>query len=292
MLRLPSRGIDLELTLKPSFILALFEKEEGSYRKIAGCSLGCRIWQKRGEFFSTCPAEEVEYYTGLWFLEVKAAESPHRRFSQLVDNLIEVYAGLSLAVDIYDPLYIFIAVFLSQNTSYRTNVLRWTRELWRTARDPATAAEAAPGVGGSFQLKRLPEVFRCVAGEWPRDPYQLRRFLVSCKYVGPKTADATLLFARAESSAAPVDRHFLNMVSRLSLFPGAGPPVPAYCKRFPCFDCPKRGSCIRWLASKYFGRLAGWVQTAFYIHDAEMCSRSMCRECALKDFCEVGKPGE
>lgn len=228
----------------------------------------------------------------MWFLEVRDAESPHRKFSQLVYNLLEAYAGLSLAVDIFDPLHIFIAAFLSQNTSYRANVLRWTRELWRAAEDPLYAAEAAPKVGGSFQLKRLPEAVRCVAGEWPRDPYKLRSVLVNCRYVGPKTADATLLFAMAETTVAPVDRHFLSLVRRLSLFPKASPPAPAYCRKFPCPECPKRGTCIRWLASRYFGRLAGWVQTAFFIHDAEVCSRGMCRECTLRAMCEVSKPEE
>lgn len=292
MLRLPARGLSLELSLSPSFILSLFESEGGGYRKIAGCSLNCRLWQKGDEFWSTCPPEETEYYTGLWFLEVRDAESPHRKFSQLVDTLIWAYSSLSLSVDIYDPLHIFIAAFLSQNTSYRVNVLRWTRELWRAAQNPVAAAEAALRVGGSFQLRRLPEAVQCTAREWPSDAYQLRKMLVNCRYVGPKTADATLLFARAESSAVPVDRHFLNVSSRLSLFPKAHPPVPAYCRRFSCSECPKRGTCVRWLTSKYFGRLAGWVQTVFYIHDAELCSRGLCRRCALRAFCEVSGTGK
>lgn len=287
VLRLPARGLDLDLTLYPSFVLSLFDETRGVYRKIAGRSRHCCVWQKGGEIWSTCPEDETVLYTGLWFLEVRDAETPHRKFSDLVDALIEAYAALSLAVDVYDPLHIFISAFLSQNTSYHSNVLRWTKKLWEISPDPIRAAEAAPHVGQSFQLARLPEAVRCAAKDWPRDPYELRKMLLNCKYVGPKTVDAVLLFSRAESAAVPVDRHFVKMLSRLSLFPNSSPPNSQYCKRFTCLECPRRSRCARWLAAKYFGRLAGWVQTAFYIHDANLCSRRWCRACALKRFCEV-----
>ncbi|ABL78978.1 N-glycosylase/DNA lyase [Thermofilum pendens] len=284
-LKIPARGLDLGLTPYPSFTLSLFEEVDGRYVKLAGRSAGCWIAQRGDTVVSTCPRGEVEEYSGLWFLEVKESCRVCDRLYWLLEALEEAYPGLGLSVDTYDPLHIFTAVFLSQSTSYHVNVLSWARRLWRMSGDPLEAAELAPGIGGSYQLRRLPQAVRCVAGGWPRDSAELRLFLLRCRFVGPKTADATLLFARADTASAPVDRHFAAMNRRLGLFEGVRLPEARLCRRYRCGDCPARGDCLRWLAAECFGRLAGWVQTALYVHDRKYCSRGGCGECPLRREC-------
>jgi len=285
--KLKLRGLDLGLTLYPSFVLSLFEGGQGAYRKLAGRSAGCHMKQVGGELLTSCPVEEAEYYTGVWYLEVRERESPSRSLSWLVELLLEAYAPLGLSVDVFDPLHIFTAVFLSQTTSYHTNVLSWTRRLWRMADDPLRAAELAPSIGGSFQLRRLAEAVRCASSALQSG--DVRRELLRCRYVGPKTADATLLFALADASAAPVDRHMAGLCRRLGLFEGAGAPRPSYCRRYRCGECPARGGCTRWLASSQLGRLAGWVQTAFYVHEKLYCSRGLCGQCPLRRECREAR---
>jgi hypothetical protein len=277
------RGLDLGLTLYPSFVLSLFEEEGGILRKLAGRSAGCHMRQVGGEVLTSCPVEEAEYYTGVWYLEIRERETPSRSLSWLVEPLLDAYAPLSLSVDVFDPLHVFTAVFLSQATSYHVNVLSWTRRLWSMTGDPLRAAELAPSIGGSFQLGRLAEAICCAAAALQSG--DARRGLLGCRYVGPKTADATLLFALADATAAPVDRHMVGMCRRLGLFEGAGAPRLGYCRRYRCGECPAREGCLRWLVSSRLGRLAGWVQTAFYVHEKLYCSRRRCGECPLRREC-------
>ena len=278
------RRLSLSLTLYPSFVLSLFEEEGGVFCKLAGRSAGCCMRQVGDEVLTDCPAEEAVYYTGVWYLDVREQESPGG-LSWLVDLLLDIYAPLGLSVDVFDPLHVFTAVFLSQATSYHVNVLSWTRRLWRMAGDPLRAAELAPSIGGSYQLRRLADAVRCAFRAL--QSADARRGLLSCRHVGPKTADATLLFALADTTAVPVDRHMVRMCRRLGLFEGAREPRPSYCRRYRCGDCPVRGSCLRWLASSRLGRLAGWVQTAFYVHERLYCSRGLCGECLLRRECAL-----
>lgn len=283
---LEDRGIDLELTLYPSFTLSLlYRRSEGEFEKIAGRAKGCVIQQRDGRIVSTCGEELALYVSGLWFTETLEKAEVKRSLRGTVDILRMVYSRLSLSVDPLDPLHVFVAVFLSQTTSYHVNVLSWTRKLWSTTNNPFEAAAIAARAFGSFQAKMLPQALECLPPSFDLDRYELRRLMLQCRHVGPKTADAFLLFALADTSSAPVDRHFASMVSKLGLFAGTQPPKKEYCAKYRCDECPARGKCLRWRASQDLGALAGWVQTVFYVHSKTYCARKLCYRCPLRGEC-------
>lgn len=285
-LRVKRKSLDLNLTLYPSFTLALLEPKGGRYVKAVGWRRGCYV-EARGDYvISNCGKEELRYWSGLWFIEELERIEVKRSVRWLIDILREHYGGLGLSVNPFDPLHMFIPVFLSQNTDYHTNVLRWCRSLWRLTDDPLEAARRGPEVGSSYQLSRLSEALACAAAALTGGLWNVRKKLVSCKWVGPKVADAFLLFALCATDTAPIDKHFLRMASRLGLWERAKPPSKTYCAHYACYECPRRHQCARWLASNSLGRAAGWVQTVFYVHDKLYCSRRVCSECPLKAFCE------
>jgi len=274
--------LDLRLTLYPSFVLSLFSFNNGTYVKIAGSKKGCKMRVEGRHLIAEC--EEAFYWSGAWFMEMLNSEEPKRSISWLVDILREQYPMLGLAVDPHDPLHILIPIFLSQSTSYHGNVIRWSRKLWEITNDPFEAANMAPNISGSYQLKRLHESFPCLSSALSGDIWVTRRNLINCKYCGPKVADAFLLFGMAETTSAPVDRHFISMARKLELW-SFELPKPWMCREHECHSCSVNKKCIRWLVSESLGKLAGWVQTAFYLHEKLYCSRKLCQRCLLRSEC-------
>jgi endonuclease III len=275
-------GYSLSATLAPSFVRALFEERGGFYVKIAGHRRGARMWQEGEEVVGEgCDEEELRYWSGIWLDRSLVEEK--------ATHLAAAHKELGLSVSPYDRHLIFVAVFLSRATSWEGNVLRWCRGIFSRA-DTLEALLKLDFVefGSSFQLKQLGPALRRYAEQvhCVSDPWEVRRALLSLRNVGPKLADAYLLFTGLDPSAPPIDRHALRMTARLGL--SGVSPRRELCARYPCPECPTAASCIRWALSSIYGSAAGWVQTAFYVHDTLFCSLSSCQLCPLSRVCEPG----
>ena len=275
-------GYSLSLTLAPSFVRALFEERGGVYVKIAGRCRGARMWQEGEEVVGEgCGEEELQFWSGLW-LDRRLVEGK-------APLLAAAHRELGLSVSPYDRHLIFVAVFLSRATSWEGNVLRWCRGIFSSADTLEELLELDfTRFGGSFQLRQLGSALREYAGRAHAlsDPWEVRRALLSVRNVGPKLADAYLLFAGLDPSAPPIDRHALRMAARLGL--AGSQPRKELCARYRCPECPAVASCLRWELSSAYGPVAGWVQTAFYVHDTLLCSRGECCRCPLSGACEPG----
>jgi len=275
-------GYSLSATLAPSFVRALFEERGGFYVKIAGHRRGARMWQEGEEVVGEgCDEGELRYWSGIWLDRSLVEEK--------ATYLAAAHKELGLSVSPYDRHLIFVAVFLSRATSWEGNVLRWCRRIFSRA-DTLEALLKLDFVefGSSFQLKQLGPALRRYAEQvhCVSDPWEVRRALLSLRNVGPKLADAYLLFTGLDPSAPPIDRHALRMTARLGL--SGVSPRRELCARYPCPECPTAASCIRWALSSIYGSAAGWVQTAFYVHDTLFCSLSSCQLCPLSRVCEPG----
>jgi hypothetical protein len=275
-------GYSLSATLAPSFVRALFEEKGGVYVKIAGRCRGASVWQEGEEVVGEgCGEEELRYWSGIWL---------DRRFVEEKATLLAAaHKELGLSVSPYDRHLIFVAVFLSRATSWEGNVLRWCRGIFSRADTlEALLKLDFAQFGGSFQLKQLGPALRGYAEQvhCVSDPWEVRRALLSLRNVGPKLADAYLLFTGLDPSAPPIDRHALRMAARLGL--SGASPRRKLCTLYPCPECPAAASCLRWALSSIYGSAAGWVQTAFYVHDTLFCSRGSCPQCPLSSVCEPG----
>jgi hypothetical protein len=238
----------LGLTLYPSLVLTLVERRGGLFIKAFGARRGADV------------GEDPEL-SGRWFSPWRYVGDVDPRLEDGVRALLDIYGDcLGLAISPSDRDLLFVAAFLTQNTQYHTNVLRWTRALFSRTEDLRAMAEEAPRVGGSYQLKRLPAAIRAYLELRPRD----RQGLLQVPGVGPKTADLLLLFT-GDVAAAPVDKHFLRVAPRIGL--SGEPPRAELCRRFNCGTCPLANRCLRAIAERRLGRLAGWVQTASYLLD-------------------------
>ena len=181
---------------------------------------------------------------------------------------------------------------MSQNTDFHTNTCRWIKKLSETygsnfleRRDLRFAT-----AGTSYQLARLeqtyPEFRQKTLDE--EDPGSLRLKLLSIKGVGPKIADAYILFSSRHSESTPCDIHLRRFVDRLELVKYERLPSKNYCRKYYCWlksECPVRGECLRFLMMNKYGGLSGWIQTIAYYHDKLYCSKRKCDICQLREIC-------
>lgn len=236
----------LDLTLYPSLTLALLDE---NYVK--------RFGARKGVY-----AGDDQYLSGRWYNPWRYINDADGDVRDKAQELVEKLGDcVSISISPGDEHLIFITAFLTQNTSYHGNVLKWTKALFSKTEDPRGIAEEAPRVGNSYQLRRLPAaVEEYLSLNSPRD----RSVLLRIKGVGPKVADLFLLFT-GDTTSAPVDKHYMRVAPRLGLRGRA--PEPSYCRKYACHECPLARSCLRWLSYSKLGRLAGWVQTVSYLLD-------------------------
>lgn len=271
-------GFSLEETFKPSFIRPLFRRRGLKYVKIAGKGKGAKLWQNGANVYcEDCNTLDLRHWSGLWLGKEKIVER--------AGSLFYAHRELGLAISPSDRHLIFIAVFLSRTTSWETNVLKWAGRIFEKDDIEELLRLDFTKFGTSFQLRQLNRVFRqYVENVYPlEDPWEARRALLRLDYVGPKTADAYLLFTGIDSSATPIDRHALRMARRLGI--AGSPPRKELCTKHSCGECPAYNTCLRAKLGNEYGTIAGWVQTVFYHHSTTYCSRQKCRECPFVGHC-------
>ncbi len=283
-------GFDMDLSLKPSFILPLFTKVGRSkYVKLYGDSRGCIIEIKEGTL--VCRGGNISRileWTGLWFDPYKYLRKLGRSERAIVERLLEIYHGLRIPVSTSDEPYIFIAVFLSRNTDYYRNTMKWLSKIFPYYNNYGKLPPLVE-VGGSYQLKQLEKAFleyKKYALSTDHDLEVLRRVMLKIPNVGPKTADAYIMYAKANTFMPPVDIHFIRFSRRLLIGNEEFTvPLKAYCLKYSCENCPLNRSCLSIIISKKFGFMSGWIQTVSYLHDRDYCVKKACNNCSLKDVC-------
>jgi hypothetical protein len=122
----------------------------------------------------------------------------------------------------------------------------------------------------SPQPRRLARLLPALAEaleDWG-DPAALRRRLLELPGVGPKTADAILLFTGASSAVAPGDVHLQRFAAEVLGLRGLRPASKDMCLRGGawCPVCPLRAGCLQGRIVEVYGSAAGLVQTAAYVY--------------------------
>ncbi len=283
------RPLDLDLTLYPSFTLAFYEKQGQSYVKVVGSRRGALRADGRVLEYQGFNEEEALLLSGAWLDPYREASQLPRSAKSRIWPLLEAYSCLGLAIDPIDRSWVFVSVALSRHTDFHVNVVKWVKKLAALANDPLRITEeTALKAGTSFQLKQLPIQLKHydMLGEEKLGVDEARLALQRIPWIGPKAATAYLLFTRAEAKhLAPADVHFQKTARRLGLVDYEIPWNPQLCSKNVCADCKDRHRCLHWKARTEYQGLAGWLQTACYVHDKLYCLRRRCGECTLRSIC-------
>ncbi len=300
-LTLTVRDYSLYLTMYPSFILTMFDMlDTNHYRKVCGVLRGLVMYQQGDsvvlEYESQIPEDYAYQVTGLWYDPSRYISDVESKCRDIVEHLVECARSIRIAVSRPDYIIVLVSTYLSRNTDYYTNVIRWVKAL--CTRDPSLrnlTPDDIRKIGGSYQLRQLAEVFPQIRNfDLSEDLWTLRRSLLSIKYAGPKVVDAFLIFSGIATCLAPTDIHYMRFVRRLRLFPDTDirQPQKTYCIRYTCDNCPLATRCLTGLSYRTFGRLSAWIQTVSYVIDRMFCSNGNCLECPLRSRVCVGRSGK
>lgn len=271
------KGIHYGLTLSYSYMLPLFDIEEAEngflFRKARGFGGG------------------IECYFDETSLETECAVPSHIDNNSIKDLLgiekLQVFreicgiAGLdecasqhiTLMYEPRDSRLIFYAIYLSRNTDYYVNTVRWVRSL---------LARGDTG-GASFLEEELREnidlidsVFSLSAG-----PVDIAVSLLGIKGVGVKSAKALLLHGYGLTEHAPIDRHYARFLGL-----AASSISKSYCARarLNCAVCER--DCIYNYSVRKLGIYNGAIQSLLYIYGRLRSRRSKLEELLVKRSAE------
>ncbi|MEM4036134.1 MAG: hypothetical protein QXU97_05970 [Fervidicoccaceae archaeon] len=273
----------------PSFASPLFDIDEsGALKRWGHCrGLVVKVLGSRKYAVSHELAECLEYaiyVVGAWLDLERAAKTASKRGKRILEALSEAYEGFGIATSPLDDRELFASIFLSRNTNYHTNTVKWMRKILEL--HGGLVGEPPSTVSRSYQVGQLPEALECYAGlrslilekrSW--------RELLLCRNVGPKTSRAFALHVLLEPRVAPLDVNAERLASYLGIKRWKMRPNKALCLANTCSSCPARSNCGGAAFEELFGDAAGWVQTIAFVHVDAYCSRGACASCPLAEMC-------
>lgn len=283
---------NLEQSLEASFTLPFFDKIKDEYVKSYGRYRGLRIRQERNLLeFEGGSRLEAMMLSGAWFNPHVEIRRINRNERNILEKLLDVFPGLGIAINPWDKIATFYTVFLSRNTDYHSNTVKWVKRILREAQDEEMIKSVnLSEVGKSYQLRQLIEVRDRIdslfsLGEFKKEKYDLEDFLglrtkmLSIKYCGPKVVHGWGLFTLGLTYLSQVDRHLLNIGRSLRIInPDDRNPEKALCITSRCFldrDCRILERCVTYKLYRLFGCMAGWFQTAAYLYGARYLSKGI-----------------
>ena len=264
--------LDLDLSMYPSFLSSLYRYEARQHWvKVLGPGVGTALYMDGSKLCCEGPACSraiLKGVSGKWCLE-ECREGLRGHW------LTGLYQGLvvSAALEPVDKVLVAASVVLSRRTRYATNVRHWMRKIFAGIEniDPGSLAEAAaraaefPSPQPRHLAKVLPRLANIVLGE--RDPWLARKRLLELPGIGPKTADAILLFTGLTTRVAPCDTHLARFATEMLGLRDTRVPSKSTCLRYvACPKCPLRADCLSGVLVEKFGAAAGLVQTIAYVY--------------------------
>jgi hypothetical protein len=288
-------GFNLALSLKASFSLPLFNNpNHNTFVKIYGHGSGTVLKMDGGAtYYHGCSLREALVLSGAWFNLLENAKKLSRRKAFFINRFWEVFSGLSIATNPWDLRAMLYSIFLSRNTRYHVNTVKWLRDMVIKAGDENRLAYLDPkAFGASYQLVQLAEIkplldevlsetssmLKSVGFENAFSKAKAR--LLSIRYVGSKIVHAFGLFCLGLTRLAPADRHLVLIAKSIGVIDDdAEIPRKKLCLKYDCFrgqsKCPIIEKCVVASLMKNFGPMAGWLQTATYLYGALYLSRGL-----------------
>jgi len=249
------RGVHFGLTLLYSYLLPLYSIEETSsgliFRKIAGASKGlmCIFNEKKLETHCSVPSGVV-VSPSLLGLDRRVLFEELCRLTS-TEKCISKY--ITLIYEPHDRELVLYSVYLSRNTDYYVNTVKWVYEL-------VTEGSVK---SSSYIIREFNRVKPALRGVLEKNLDSLSEAveLLRVRGIGVKSVKAYLLHAYGLTLHAPVDRHYASVL-------GVKPTQPnrqlCALRRLDCSACTL--SCLYNYTTRLFGQFNGVVQSLSYIY--------------------------
>lgn len=293
--------LSLRTLFYPSFLLPLIEVRDHKAIKLWGVCKGLTILKEGSRLIVEHEDREcleyVDEILGFWSIP-SMFSAIDERYKEFVEALASMYSWFGIATSSRDDLEIFSSIFLSQNTDFHTNVVRWMKKILEKfgsveALLNLDTDKISMYVGRSYQVLNLPQILRTYVVYREvilrSDVEEAKGYILKMRGVGPKIFHAYAVFVKKSTSYAPIDKNLVSFLSRFSVTSTivAGMPKKDKCIKYVCDLCPINLSCTHHRLRRVFGKLSAWIQTVAYVHNKLMCRHKLCRECSLKPLCKT-----
>ncbi|MET1128225.1 MAG: hypothetical protein ABWW70_02805 [Thermoproteota archaeon] len=263
-------GVDLDASMYPSFVSSIYAYVgRSSWIKAVGVREAWLL-RKEGDRICCygCPEGEIMYLSGLWCGDACSVGAGWEHGWNLLPKELRSLASRIIVVSSRaDELVVASAAFLSRRTGYASNVVRWVRFIFKEGVSEDSVRRRALMLR-SYQPRQLASVYGRLAEALKagRSAWDKRFELLQVPYVGPKTADAVLLFTGYTSSVAPADTHLEKLARSMRIRRYLKPSKDVCLKYGPdCTSCRLSDECLSGIFVGMYDAGAGLIQTAAYI---------------------------
>ncbi len=294
---------DAKLLAWPSFAYPLLEVEsDRMIRKELGFCRGLVLHFLNGKVIAHHDNEVCLEYARIMldpehYADPSVLKGVREPLASVAYELFMFYRGFTVLSSPLDDVELFASIAASRYTQFHANTVKWIRAMldyfkilekvaWSDDKELLLVTASR-----SYQLMTLPEAMRhyltirfeiLEETNWRR----VRRALMYVKGIGPKIADAYLLFVKRIRSAAPADRNLMKLLERVGI-KGLRYPDKKLCMRYSCEECPLRDRCLRNFVYENLGEYAGLFQTIVYVHTDFFCEQKRCNMCPIRAFCSA-----
>ncbi len=272
---------DFYLLFYPSYALPLIEIRDHGNEAIKTKGFCTGLVMRRLESAGYYVAHEskecidyAKYLLGLWinYRQIEELITRSNRIEYL-HNLLPLFKYYGIAVSPKDDVEIFVSIFLSQNTDYHVNTVRWVRKIldnFDIRREGGRLSEELimEKIGRSYQLLKLPETLKCYISIREDVLRGSHKLLFKCPYVGPKIYFAYRLHVLLDLTVAPIDMNLSKFISKhASDLASYKKPYKHYCMIYDCENCTINNSCLENILRKEYKSALGWIQTTIYVYN-------------------------
>ncbi len=204
-------------------------------------------------------------------------------FEELMDKLNvspeNIFRKITLihSDDITDKKVVFLTIFLSRNTDYYRNTVKWINYILENncLKNPYKCVTLIR----SYQYKQLIEILDDLSDVFRRSSREHKISkeildLLKVKHIGLKSINAYLLHVYGNTHYAPIDRHYKLALRRIGL--KGIIPSKKHCllSKLRCETCSMRSRCLYYMSRKLLGKYNGVFQSISYIYGriSSICS--------------------
>jgi len=268
MQRIRVEGVNYALSLHFSYLLPLFDVKvvDGSllFIKVHGVCSGLKCEWKNS--VSECMVPEncsEERYSEILGLKNRVIVE---EFYNTVGASSSGIPRIAIMHSSLDKLLVFTAVFLSRNTDYYRNTVKWVKLMIASecSQEPGKCADKIKSYQYAQLVENYAELWRVM--ETGLNAFQEALELLTLRNIGLKTVNAYLLHSYGFTQYAPIDRYYGNLLRELGVT-GTSPSKELCLKyKLECGNCYYREKCIYFKARELFGPFNGVVQSLTYIY--------------------------
>lgn len=260
------KNIDYSINLYYSYLLPLFDIYRKNHEKIFikkyGYCSGLKCFEKNTSIKCFIP-KKCSVYSELIGIDKKYLINKLVNYLEKSGLKIRYINKFTLIHSSFDKTYVFLSIYLSRNTDYYRNTVKWIKTIINNncIEYPLKCLNYIK----SYQYRELLDIWKNIVLNKTSFNEEINT-LFSLKGFGLKSINAYLLHVYGYTKYAPIDRHYYKLLNRIGL--NGLIPSKEYCidYKLNCSKCRFNNNCLYNIVYNKFGLFNGIIQSINYVY--------------------------